>query len=166
MLYRVYLTIVHGEHWLSKPPTKFSSFNSTCERRSGNLVLRLAHSVISQAFASRAPILVLIVVILITWDGFTEGISWPGSIATIPLITKRKIRVWGSLPSPFVAQLPLQTINLQLYGSNVSLMKDMTPTSRMAPTSMGGIHTNSSVPSLLKIEEMIFTLGPDGFLVV
>ena len=75
MLCRVYLTIVHGEHWLSKPPTKFSSFNSTCERRSENLVLRLAHSVISQAFARRAPILVLTVVILITRDGFTKGIS-------------------------------------------------------------------------------------------
>ena len=31
-------TIVHGERWLSKPPRKFSFFNSTCERQPGNLV--------------------------------------------------------------------------------------------------------------------------------
>ena len=45
-------------------------------------------------------------------------------------------------------------------------MRDMTPTSRVAPTSMGGMHTNFSVPFLLKIEEMILTLGPHGFLAI
>ena len=62
-----------------------------------------------------------------------------------------------------MVQLPLQMINLQLHGSSVFLMRDMTPTSRVAPTSMGGVHTNFSVPSLLKIEEKILTLGPYGF---
>ena len=72
----------------------------------------------------------------------------------------------GSSPSPFAAQLPLQTINLQLHGSSVFLMRDMTPTLRVAPTSMSGMHTNLLVLSLLKIEEMILTLGPYGFLTV
>ena len=48
-------------------------------------------------------------------------------------------------------------------------MRDMNPTLRVAPTSMDGMdgmHTNLSVPSLLKIEEMILTLGPHGFLAV
>ena len=72
----------------------------------------------------------------------------------------------GSSPSPFAAQLPLQTINLQLHGSSIFLMRDMTPNSRVALTSMGGMHINLPVPSLLKIEEMILMLGPHGFLSV
>jgi len=87
-------------------------------------------------------------------------------VATIPLITRRKFRVGGSSPSLFAAQLPLQTINFQLHGSSVFLVRDMTPTLRVAPTSMGGMHTDFSVPSLLKIEEMILTWGPHGFLVI
>ena len=65
-----------------------------------------------------------------------------------------------------MAQLPLQMINLQLRGSSVFRMRDMTPTSRVAPTSMGGMHTNFLALSLLKIEKMILTLGPHGFRLV
>ena len=32
--------------------------------------------------------------------------------------------------------------------------------SRLAPTSMGGMHTNLPVPSTLKINKMILSLGP------
>ena len=104
------------------------------------------------------------VVIFLIQEGFTGGSSWPDSVASIPFITRRKIRVGGSSPSPFVAQLPLQTINLQLHGSSAFLMRDVTPTSRVAPTSMGGMHTNLVIPSSLKIHKMILTLGPRRFL--
>ena len=94
------------------------------------------------------------------------GGPWPGSIIAIPIIIRRKIRIGRSSPSPFGVQSPFQTINFQLHGSSVFFMRDMTPTSRMTPIGMGGMHTNLLVPSLLKIEEMILTLGPHGFLSV
>ena len=42
----------------------------------------------------------------------------------------------------------------------------MTPTLRVASTSMGGMHTDLPVPSLLKINKMILTLGPYKFLLI
>ena len=164
MLHKVSSIIVNGKHWLSESTRKFCPFNSTCERRPGNLVQSLAHGIVSQAFARWALAPMLMVVILVARERLTGWSSRSGSIAGIPLITRRNIRVGGSLPSPFMAQLPLQMINLQLHGSGVFLMRDMTPTSRMASTSMGGMHTSLLVPSALKIEEMILTLGPHRFL--
>ena len=57
-------------------------------------------------------------------------------------------------------------INLQLHDSSVFLIRDMTPTLRVASTSMGGMHTDLLVPSLLKINKMILTLGPYKFLLI
>ena len=51
-------------------------------------------------------------------------------------------------------QPPSQMINLQLHGFSILLIRDV------APASIGGMHTNFSVPSSLKIEKMILTLGP------
>ena len=55
-------------------------------------------------------------------------------------------------------------INLQLHGFGILLMRKVAPTSRLAPASMGGMHTNLPVPSSLKINKMILTLGPHRFL--
>ena len=54
----------------------------------------------------------------------------------------------------FPTQPPSQMINLQLHGSSILLIRDV------APASMGGMHTNFSILSSLKIEKMILTLGP------
>ena len=80
------------------------------------------------------------------------------------LITRREIKIGGSTPSPFVVQLPFQMINLQLHGSGILLMRDVAPISRLSPASMGDMHTNFLVSSLLKIEKMILMLGLHRFL--
>ena len=59
-----------------------------------------------------------------------------------------------------MAQLPLQVINLQLHDFGILLMRKVAPASRLAPASMGGMHTNLQFPSALKINKMILTLGP------
>ena len=65
----------------------------------------------------------------------------------------------------FVAQLPIQVINFQLQGSGV-LMRKVVLTSRLASTSLGCMHTDLPVPSSLKVDEMVFTLGPHRFCMV
>ena len=159
-LYRVRSTIVHGECWLSKPPRKFSSLNSTCERQPENLVQHLTHSIISQAFARWAPTSTFTVVILITREGFTKRSSRPGSVSTILLIARREIRIRGSSSLSFVVQLLFQMINHSLHGSSTLLMRKVAPASRLAPTSISGMHTNLPVPFSLKINKMILMLRP------
>ena len=63
-LHRAHSTIVDGGCWLMDPPTKYCPFNLVHEGRLGNLVQRFAHSVISQAFASRALVSTFMVVFL------------------------------------------------------------------------------------------------------
>ena len=38
-------------------------------------------------------------------------------------------------------------------------MRDVTPTSKLAPASIHGVHTNLAIPHLFKVEELILTLG-------
>jgi len=54
-------------------------------------------------------------------------------------------------------------INLQLHGSGSLLMRKVAPASRLAPASIGGMHTNLLVPSPLKINKMVGTsqIPPD-----
>ena len=164
VLHRVCSTIVHGECGLSEPPKKSPTLNSARERWFGNLVERFTHRIISQAFRRWVPISALMVVVLIIRERLTRRSPWFGSITTIFLIVKRKVRIGGSSPSPFVPQLSLQMINLQLHGFGILLMRKVAPASRLAPASMGGMHTYFSVPSMLKINKMILTLGPHRFL--
>ena len=65
MLHRICSTIVDSERWLIKSSRKSCPFNLACERRLGNLVQRLAHNVISQAFVRRALIPMFVMVLLI-----------------------------------------------------------------------------------------------------
>ena len=57
-------------------------------------------------------------------------------------------------------------VNLQLQAPGVLLMEDVTPSLKLAPASMCGMHTNLTVPSPLKVEERILTLGTDRLLLV
>ena len=59
----------------------------------------------------------------------------------------------------FAAQPLSQTVNLQLHASSILFMRDATPISRQAPTSMGGMHINLLVPSPFKVEKLVLTLG-------
>ena len=64
MLHRVRSTIIDGEHWLMELPKKYWPFNLAREGRLENLVQRFTHSVISQAFVSRALVSTFVVVFL------------------------------------------------------------------------------------------------------
>ena len=158
--YGVCLTIVHGERRLSEPLRKSPSLNSVSRRWSRNLVECFAYHIISQAFGRWVPVYVLMMVVLIIQEKLTRRSPWSRSITTLLLIVRREVRIWGSSPSPFVVQLPLQIINLQLHGFGILLMRKVAPALRLAPTSMGGMHTKLSVLSTLKINKMILTLGP------
>ena len=150
MLHKVCLTVTHGECGLSEPPRKSHSFNSTRERWFGNLVECFAHCIISQASKRWIPASTLMMVVFIMQERLTRRSPCPGSITTILLIFRREVRIGRSSPSPLMKQLPLQMINLQLHGFSILLMRKVTPTWRLAPTSMGGMHISLSVPSSFK----------------
>ena len=60
----------------------------------------------------------------------------------------------------------MKTVNLQLQVLGVLVVGDVTPSSRLASTSMHGVHTNPTVPPPLKVEELILTLGTNRLLLV
>ena len=93
MLHRVCSTIIHGECGLSEPPRKFPSLNSTCERRSVNLVKCFAYRIISLVFGRWASVFVLMVIILIIRERLTRRSLWSASIATILFIVEREVRI-------------------------------------------------------------------------
>ena len=159
MLHEVCSTIVHGEHGLGELPRKSPPLNSVRERWSINLVERSTHRVISYAFGRWIPVSALMVVVLNIWERQTRRSSWSASIITILFIVRREFQIGESSFSPFVAQLFLQMINLQLQGSGILLMRKVAPIFGLALASMGGMHTNLSVPSSLKVDKMVFTLG-------
>ena len=65
VIYRVCSTIVNGERWLIESPRRSFPFNFMHKGRFENLVQRLTHSVISQAFARWAFIPTFVIALLI-----------------------------------------------------------------------------------------------------
>ena len=82
------------------------------------------------------------------------------SVTTILCIVNRGVKIEGSSLSLFTMQLSLQMINFQLQGPSILLVRKVAPISRLAPASVGGMHTNLPVTSSLKIDKMVLTLGP------
>ena len=68
MLHKIRSIIVDGERWLIESPRKSCPFNLAREGRFGNLVQRLAHSIIFQAFARRAFIPTFAMVLFIVGE--------------------------------------------------------------------------------------------------
>ena len=64
MLYGVCLAIIHGKHGLSEPLREFCSLNSSRERRLGDLIQHLAHSVVFHTFSKGTLMPTLVVVLL------------------------------------------------------------------------------------------------------
>ena len=142
VLHRVCFAIIHGKYWLSKSSRKFSSFNSTRKRWFRNLVKSPAHSIIAQTLVGWTLASTFIVVILIIWKRLIGRSPGLGPVATISIIVRRRVKIWRS-PSPSLAAQPsLQTVNLQLHASSILSMREVTPTSRLTPTNMPGVHTN------------------------
>ena len=72
MFYRIRSTIVNGECGLMELSRKFCLLYLACERRFGDLIQCLAHSVISQAFTRRALVSSPVVVFFIVG----ERLAW------------------------------------------------------------------------------------------
>ena len=68
VLHRICSTIIDGERWLIESLRKSCPFNLVCEGRLGNLVQRLAQSVISQAFVRQALIPTFVMVLFIAGE--------------------------------------------------------------------------------------------------
>ena len=64
MLYGVCLAIIDGECGLSEPSGEFCSLNSSCKRRPGDLIQRLAHNIVSHTFLKGAFMPTLVVMLL------------------------------------------------------------------------------------------------------
>ena len=166
ILHEVCSTIVHGERGLGESLRKSPSLNSMHERWSGDLVERSAHRVISQALGRWIPVSALMVVVFNIRERLIRRSFWSASITSILFIMGREVWIWGSSLSLFVAQLSLQMINLQLQSSSILFMRKVAPISGLAPASMGGMHTNLPVPSSLKVDKLVFTLGSHRFCLV
>ena len=61
---------------------------------------------------------------------------------------------------------PAKMVNLQVQALGVLLVGDVTPSSRLAPASMHGVHTNFTIPLSLMVEELILMLGTNRLLLV
>ena len=56
-------------------------------------------------------------------------------------------------------EFPPQMVYLQLHVRGILFIRHVTPTSRMTPTSVGGMYPNFTVPPLFKIKKLVLTLG-------
>ena len=121
MLYGVCPTIIHGKHGLSEPHGEFCSLNSTCERRPGDLIQRLAYSIVSHTFSKGALIPTFVVMLLFVGERLA-GLS----VATILFTVREGIRAGGRLPSLCMGQLSLQLVNFQLQCSGILFLRGMT----------------------------------------
>ena len=79
---------------------------------------------------------------------------------------RREVRMRWSLLSPFMAQAPLQVINLLLHVSGILLIRDVAFTPRLTLIGAGSMYTSLLVSPSLKFTEMILTLRPHGFCLV
>ena len=75
MFYRVHSTTVNGERKLMETPRKFSPFYLAREEGFRDSIQRLAHNVISYAFARRALVFSLVVALFIARERFTRRSS-------------------------------------------------------------------------------------------
>ena len=71
MFHGVRSTIVDGERGLMESPGNFGVFYLVCERKSRDLIERLAHSVISKAFTKRALVPMFMMVLFIIGERLT-----------------------------------------------------------------------------------------------
>ena len=85
-----------------------------------------------------------------------ESLAWRGSrslpIVIIAFVTRCHVRAKMRSPSLCMVQLSLQVVYISLHGPFVILsLGYMTAHTRMASTSLSGVHTSLSKPSILFI---------------
>ena len=166
MLYRIRLTIVNGECGLMESQRKFCPLYLARERWSRDLIQRLAHSIISQAFTRWAFISTFLMVLLVVRERLVEWSSWPSPITRILFTLRGNVRVIGGPFSPCMAKLPLQLVNLQLHGSVILFLRYVISKSRMASACMCSVHAPLSISHTFEIKEIILLLRPCGLLLM
>ena len=107
MFYKVRLTIVNGEHGLMESPRKFCPFYLARERWFGDLIQRLAHSIIFQAFTRWALVSSPMVVLFIIGESIAWWSSWPLLVTSSLFIIGGDVRTKRGLFLLCIAQLLL-----------------------------------------------------------
>ena len=93
-----------------------------------------------------------LVTLVLMREGLTQGGSRSLPIVIIVFIIVRHVRARMRLSSLCMAQLSLQVVYLSLHGLFIILsLGYVTAHTRMASTSLSGIHTSLSKPSILFI---------------
>ena len=97
MFHKIHSTIVNGERGLMESLRKFRPLYLMLERWFWDLIQRLAHGVISQAFTRRAIVSTFMMALFIVRESFAWWSSRPSSITVILFIVRGRIRTGGSL---------------------------------------------------------------------
>ena len=105
MFYRVRSIIVSGEHGLMESLRKFHPLYLACERWFGDLIQRLAHGIISQAFMRQTLVSTFMMVFVIVGESLTWWSSWPSPIIIILFIVRGHIKTRRSSFPLCTAQL-------------------------------------------------------------
>ena len=171
ILYRVCLTIIHGERWLVEPSRKFCLFYPPCKGWFRNLVQSLFHNISSYSFARRAPTFPLVKMLFLTREGFAWWSSRLLSVYSIFFIIGRNIRARRGSLLLCSMELLLQIINLSLHGFFTTLlMCYMTFPSKTASTHVDSVHTTFlivfPISFTLKIEEFVLLMNVGRFRLV
>ena len=95
MFYKIRSTIMNGEHRLMEMPRKFSPFYIAHEKRFRDLIQRLAHNIISHAFARRALVPSSVVAFFIVGERFAQRSSRPLLVTSILLIIRGDVETGG-----------------------------------------------------------------------
>ena len=171
VLYRIRSTIIHGERWLVELSRKFCLFYPPCKEWFRNLAQCLLHNISSYSFARRASAFPLVKMLFLTRERFAWWSSRSLSVHSIFFIVGRDIRVVKGPLLLCSLELLLQIINLLLHGFFITLlMSYMTFPSKIASTSVDGVHTAFlivfSISFTLKIEEFILLTNVGRFRLV
>ena len=170
MLHGVCIAIIKGEGWLLESPRERSPFYAACERWFRELIQCPTYGIVSQAprrWASTfAPLVMLFFM--------REGLAWRGSrslpIVIIAFIVEGQVTVRKRSPSLCMAQFSLQVVYLSLHGLFVILpLGYVIAYTKMASTSLSGVYTPLSKPSILfvsitlRVGKVTLLLGSSRF---
>ena len=170
MLHTVCIVVIKGEGLLLESSKECSPFNVACERWFGELIQCPAHGIISQALKrwvfTFAPLVVPFFM--------REGLAWRNSrslpIVIIAFIIRGHVRARMRSHSLCMAQLSLQVVYLSLHDLLIILaLGYMIAHTRVASSSLSGVRTSLSKPSILfisitlKVGKVTLLLGSSQF---
>ena len=92
VLYRIRLTIIHGERWLMETLGKFRLFYPPCEGRFRNLAQGLLHNISSYSLARGIPAFYFVKILFLIRERLAGWSSRPLSVYSVFFIIGRDIR--------------------------------------------------------------------------